>query len=288
MKSIFKKITTITVAMAMVMGMMIVPSQAASKLIEDVEYDGKGVVDVEFSRDVKYKKAKVTVKDNKGKKYKATIVRKDSDDLKFKIKKYKTGRKYTFTIKGVKKWNAKKFGTVKGKVKIDKKFVTKKSTPKGSDYIGIPQAKKVALANVGLTSGQVKFVKAKFEIDDGIPQYDIEFTKDGVEYEFEINAKNGDIMGKDIDVHRNTPAKAKPQGTAAKSANYIGADKAESIALKDAGVSASQVYMDRSEMDYENGRMVYEVEFKGDGYEYSYEIDATTGSVVKREKEWDD
>ena len=33
--------------------------------------------------------------------------------------------------------------------------------------------------------------------------------------------------------------------------------------------------------------MVYEVEFKKDGFEYDYDIDAKTGTVVKAKKERD-
>ena len=30
------------------------------------------------------------------------------------------------------------------------------------------------------------------------------------------------------------------------------------------------------------------IEFKAGGYEYSYEVDAATGSIVEFDKEWDD
>mgnify|MGYP001452906406 FL=1 len=34
--------------------------------------------------------------------------------------------------------------------------------------------------------------------------------------------------------------------------------------------------------------MVYEIAFKCGGFEYEYEIDALTGSIVKQDKELDD
>ena len=50
--------------------------------------------------------------------------------------------------------------------------------------------------------------------------------------------------------------------------------------MKHAGVSASDATFVEAEYDYDDGRMVYEVEFHVKGTEYDYEIDAQTGEVV--------
>ena len=42
------------------------------------------------------------------------------------------------------------------------------------------------------------------------------------------------------------------------------------------------------ELDEEDGKLVYEVEFKSSGMEYYYEIDAATGTILKQEAERDD
>ena len=68
----------------------------------------------------------------------------------------------------------------------------------------------------------------------------------------------------------------------------IGESKARSIALSHAGVSSSAVHSFESELDHENGRLVYEIEFKSGNMEYNYEIDAATGAIVKYESEYDD
>lgn len=62
--------------------------------------------------------------------------------------------------------------------------------------------------------------------------------------------------------------------------SYIGSSKAKSIALGHAGVSASSVRDLDVDLDRENGRMVYEVEFEHNGLEYDYEIDAYTGEIL--------
>ena len=42
------------------------------------------------------------------------------------------------------------------------------------------------------------------------------------------------------------------------------------------------------ELDDEDGRLIYEVEFKSGNMEYSYEINAATGAILKHEAELDD
>ena len=59
-------------------------------------------------------------------------------------------------------------------------------------------------------------------------------------------------------------------------------------ALEDAGVDRDQVdFIKRTELDYEHGRKIYEVEFVKDGVEYEYDIDAETGRVMKRDRDYD-
>ncbi|MGN0531945.1 MAG: PepSY domain-containing protein [Eubacterium sp.] len=63
-------------------------------------------------------------------------------------------------------------------------------------YIGVDKAKQIALSHAGLSSGNVKFTKAKFERDDGISQYEIEFETSTTEYEYEIDAVSGKIISR--------------------------------------------------------------------------------------------
>lgn len=66
---------------------------------------------------------------------------------------------------------------------------------------------------------------------------------------------------------------------------YVGEDKAVEAALTAAGLDRSQIGGLKSEIDYDNGSMVYEIEFVSGGVEYEYEINASTGEVVKAESE---
>lgn len=67
----------------------------------------------------------------------------------------------------------------------------------------------------------------------------------------------------------------------------IGIERAQDIAFKHAGVSAGEVRMKKSKLDYEHGVRVYEIEFYVGNMEYEYDINATTGEIMKFKKEVD-
>lgn len=61
------------------------------------------------------------------------------------------------------------------------------------------QAVQIALEHVGFTADQITRLRTEYEIDDRIPQYDIEFLQGDWEYEFEIHAETGKILSFDKD-----------------------------------------------------------------------------------------
>jgi peptidase propeptide and YPEB domain protein len=65
--------------------------------------------------------------------------------------------------------------------------------------------------------------------------------------------------------------------------NYIGVEKAKSIALKDAGVSGATFV--KAKLDTEDGVKVYDVEFYKGNVEYDYEIDAITGKILEKDRD---
>lgn len=67
---------------------------------------------------------------------------------------------------------------------------------------------------------------------------------------------------------------------------YIGRDAAVDAAVKHAGLNAQQVETVRVQLDFDDGLMVYEVEFCVDGWEYDYEINALDGTVLEFDKEF--
>ena len=96
------------------------PITAANE-IKKVQYEGNGIVEVDFRQRVSYKNAKVVVKDSTGKVYATKIIEKDNDDLDFRALNLKSNTKYTFTISGVKVGKAKKYGSLSGTFKTPSK-----------------------------------------------------------------------------------------------------------------------------------------------------------------------
>lgn len=193
----------VVIILAMALSMIAAPSFAAAPDKERVRYLGNGKVEVEFWDDVRYKRTKVTVKDTSGKKYKARIYYRDDDELRFRIKKFKKGKTYRFTIKGLRAEYTRGYGKVKGKVKIKK--AAKKST-----YISKSKALSIAKNDAkrrGFTSFYATY--AHRDRDDGIRVWDVTLkAKKGnyrYEFDYEINERTGRIMSRDYDRDRIYP-----------------------------------------------------------------------------------
>ena len=134
----------------------------------------------------------------------------------------------------------------------------------------------------------VTFTEAKPDFDDGVPNYDLDFYTATHEYDYEINAQTGAIMDKSVKVNEHAVRETKPAATAAPTAaateaarGFIGVDRAKSIALGHAGVSASSVSFSKAKLDDDDGRGVYEIEFYVGNTEYDYEIDAHSGAILE-------
>lgn len=136
------------------------------------------------------------------------------------------------------------------------------------------KAKSIALKHAGVSSSKATFVTAKLDYEDGKQVYEIEFYSGNTEYDYEILASSGEILSFDKDIENyKIPRKNTSSST------YIGKAKAKSIALKDAGVSASSATFTKTKLDYEDGIRVYEIEFYTNSAEYEYEINAKTGKI---------
>ena len=158
------------------------------------------------------------------------------------------------------------------------------ATPSKTEYIGEEKAKSIALAHAGVKESDTAYIVCKLDYDDGIAEYDVEFYVGNMEYDVEINAKTGDVLSYDNEAEYNYTT----QPAVSDANNYIGQEKAKSIALKDAGVSASDVLYIKCEFDYDDGLAEYEVEWQIGKMEYEYTISALDGTIWERDMEYDD
>ena len=132
------------------------------------------------------------------------------------------------------------------------------------------------------------------ELDESPAHYEVELQTAWGEFEYLVDAYTGKVLSGQNDLPTTVSAQneaAKPSGqkpAPSGTAQDIGYAKAKSIALNHAGVSESKAYDMDIELDEEDGKLVYEVEFKSGGMEYDYEIDAATGTILQQEAEKDD
>ena len=132
------------------------------------------------------------------------------------------------------------------------------------------------------------------ELDESPAHYEVELQTAWGEFEYLVDAYTGKVLSGQKDLPTTVSAQneaAKPSGqkpAPSGTAQDIGYAKAKSIALNHAGVSESKAYDMDIELDEEDGKLVYEVEFKSGGMEYDYEIDAATGTILQQEAEKDD
>ena len=80
-------------------------------------------------------------------------------------------------------------------------------------------------------------------------------------------------------------AKKVNKSNKANKAKEISADKAKKIALGDAKLVEKDVTFVKVELEFENNRLVYDVEFYSGNVEYDYDIDAVSGAIVSSDRD---
>jgi len=189
------------------------------------------------------------------------------------------------------------------KVKLE--AVSAEGTASQKGYIGRDAALDVALKDAGTTKDKVADLEVDMDYEGGKMVYEVEFELGKADYDYEIDAVTGAI------IHSEKPAKApaaaadtaapaaptntdpKPTTSDTKtpssdSTSYIGAAAAKNKAFAHAGVKSANVRDLDCELDRENGKVRYEIDFTCNGWEYEYDIDAVTGAVLRSHKERDD
>ena len=167
-----------------------------------------------------------------------------------------------------------------------------------AEYIGIDAAKAVALEAAGVAEDDAVFSTAGLDKRNGMDYYAVDFTAGGRSYEYDIDAVTGVVIDSssgggtaetpaagDDDGTASAPAAASPSPSAGQTtggqAAAVTEEQARETALSHAGLTADQVTFVRSELDRDDGRLMYDVEFYTSDYkEYDYEIDAATGEIL--------
>ena len=185
-------------------------------------------------------------------------------------------------------------------------------TASTADYIGIDAAKEAALSDAGVSADGAEFSTAGLDSRNGVFYYAVDFTENGVNYEYDIDALTGVVIERaktpaaggqgeaGTETAPGTPAAASetaaPAGESAAqvpastspagsqgtgSGGPITEAEARAIALSQAGLTEADVRFIESKKDRHDGQSVFEVEFDAlTGEEYSYDIREADGAIV--------
>ena len=167
----------------------------------------------------------------------------------------------------------KKEDSTSSKATSSKATSSKAASSNGN--ISKSKAKSIALQDAGLKASQIYDYEIELERDNGVLHYEVSFEYNGKDYDYEIDAKTGKILSVE-----------KPNATASEA--KISKSKAKNIALKHAGVNASDISFYEIELEKDDGIWKYEISFNKGNVEYEYTINAENGKILHSEKDIDD
>ncbi len=109
------------------------------------------------------------------------------------------GNAYTF--EELSKLSINELNLLLNSKKVSLNEVTSTGNVNEKSYIGNEKAKEIAFNDAGVTSTNITELEIELDCDDGILIYEVEFKSGSNEYDYDINAKDGNIIKKDIDIN---------------------------------------------------------------------------------------
>ena len=159
-----------------------------------------------------------------------------------------------------------------------------------STYISKDEVKDIVIKDTKLKKEDISFKEVELDLEEETKKYDVEFYYNRVEYKYEIDAKNGNIIYSDFNNSSNTTNNNNSTNNNTTSNtntnnNYISEEDARSIALNDAGLQANEVTFTDIDLDLKNGNAIYEVDFESNTQEYEYKIDGINKTIINKKQE---
>ena len=176
------------------------------------------------------------------------------------------------------------------------------------------EATTIALEHAGVAKEDAVSLSVQQEYEDGRDIFEVKFSTQDTEYSYDVAQKDGEIINynygktgaalsgddgssqtgdgqavqEEIDQTQSDIQQAQQDQSAAQSQaqaveDAIDEATAESIAMEHAGVTECSIH--RVELDTEDGRQVYEVEFFAGNTEYDYIIDRETGEILSYDQD---
>lgn len=178
-----------------------------------------------------------------------------------------------------------------------------------SSSISQEEATTIALEHAGVAKEEAVSLSVQQEHEDGRDIFEVKFSTQDTEYSYDVAQKDGEIINYNYDSTGTPPAGASEgssaSGTEAQAVqeeidkaqqdqsadesqakaveDAVDEDTAVSIALEHAGVTEASFH--RVELDYEDGREVYEIEFFSGNTEYDYTVARDTGEILSYDQD---
>ena len=153
-----------------------------------------------------------------------------------------------------------------------------------SAAISLEKAKELALSHASLSADKATFTKAELDYDDGKQVYDLEFVTGTHKYDYEVDAASGKILSHESEMRQSSGSTVSQPPASSSSSAAISLEKAKELALSHAGLSADKATFTKAELDYDDGKQVYDLEFVTGTTEYEYELDLN-GNILSAESE---
>ena len=155
----------------------------------------------------------------------------------------------------------------------------------GTQDIGEDAALQAALEAAGVSESDASRLRISKDRDDGRVVYEIRFDVDQTEYDYDVLASDGQILGSDVELRNDDRDDDDDRNRGSNADVAISREEAIDIALaKVSGATESDI---RIELDHDDGRYKYEGDIIYERVEYDFEIDANSGDVLEWSEERD-
>ena len=160
----------------------------------------------------------------------------------------------------------------------------------GNSDIGEDAALQAALEAAGVSEKDASRVRVSLDRDDGRMVYDVRFDAGQKEYDYEIQASDGQVVSSDVEQigdDRYDDDRDDDDDRQNKSSADVAVSREKAIEIALAKVSGATENDIRIELDNDDGRYKYEGDIIYERIEYDFEIDANSGEVLEWSEERD-
>lgn len=168
-------------------------------------------------------------------------------------------------------------------------------------FISKDDVKDIIAANMNANVNDLYFEDIDFDFDKGVYEVEVYYHNDAYEYKVDArtSTEGGSIIYTDFKYFTNGITDDNNSNNSNNNSNNsstngstnnattasITVDEAKNIALTNANLTEDAVSLLRTEQEYDDGVLVYEIDFTSGDYEYDYKINANTGEVVSYDRD---